>query len=244
MKDTYKGLIFVGTYILLIVLLVNFTQAQECKINTPVNLQFTCTVANQIPSPSATYNISVYYPNGSVLLNNAQTTAQGQGSFNYTLTHPVSGTYTLKSFCYDSVGNYSSEDTYFCNPTGKEVQDVGQISTGIMYFYVLIGLGLLFLGYLFLSNRSLWVSYSGLFLMIVGFAFIYYDLHLANLYATTIATNSGAENVTTGAFMMFLRFIKLAPYLFAGVIAFSSIKMLKEAIKKKNSNDGWDNGNY
>jgi hypothetical protein len=244
MKDTYRGLLVVGVYIMLIVFMANFTQAQECKINTPVNLQFTCTVANQIPTAGATYNISVYYPNGSVLLDNAETTAQGQGSFNYTLTHPISGTYTLKSFCYDTAGNYSTTETYFCNPTGKVIEDVGQISTGIMYFYVLIGLGLLFLGYLLLSNRSLWISYSGLFLMIVGFAFIYYDLHLANLYASTIATNSGAENVTSGIFVMFLRFIKLAPYIFAGIIAFGSIKMLKEAIKKKNNNDGWDNGSY
>ena len=232
------------TFSFALIFIMTFSLAQECKINSPINLQFTCTVANQIPSDSATYNFSVYYPNGSVLVNNAQAQAQGQGSFNYTLIHPISGTYTLKSFCYDVAGNYSNEETYFCNPTGKVVEDIGQISTGIMYFYVFIGLGLLFLGYLFLNNKNLWISYTGLFFMIVGFAFVYYDLHLANLYATTIATNSGAENVTTGIFVIFLRFIKLAPYIFAGIIAFSFVKMLRECNKKKNNNDGWDNGNY
>jgi hypothetical protein len=45
--------------------------------------------------------------------------------------------------------------------------------------------------------------------------------------------------------MMFLNFIKLAPYIFAGIIAFSSVKMLKEAMRKKKAgSDNWDNGNY
>lgn len=224
----------------------SFVSSQECKTNSPINLQFTCTVANQIPTNGATYNFSVYYPNGSVLIENSQAQAQGQGSFNYTLTHSVSGTYTLKSFCYDTAGNYSNTETYFCNPTGKEVADVGQISVAIIYFFAIVGFGLIFLGYLFLNNkRNMWVSYTGLILMLIGFAFIYYDLHLTNLYASTIAVNSGAENVTTGAFLLFLRFIKLAPYIIAGVIAFSSVKMLKEAIKRKRSgSDGWDNGDY
>lgn len=242
MKPNFK--FSLGIVVLLLMCSLSLVSSQECKINTPTNLQFTCTVANQIPSAGATYNFSVYYPNGSALLENAQAQANGQGSFNYTLIHPISGTYTLKSFCYDTAGNYSNSESYFCNPTGKVVEDIGQISTGIMYFYVFIGLGLLFLGYLFLNNKSLWISYTGLFFMIVGFAFIYYDLHLANLYATTIATNSGAENVTTGIFVIFLRFIKLAPYVFAGVIAFSFVKMLRDSNKKKNNNDGWDNGNY
>jgi hypothetical protein len=61
-----------------LIFIIGLTQAQECKINTPVNLQLTCTVNNQIPTDSATYNLSVYYPNGSNLVNNVQAQAQGQ----------------------------------------------------------------------------------------------------------------------------------------------------------------------
>ena len=80
--------------------------------------------------------------------------------------------------------------------------------------------------------------------MIIGFSFLYYDLHLSNLYASTIAINSGAVNVTTGAFLMIVRFLKLIPLLIAGIIAFSSVKLLRKAIKKRRGYDGWDNNDY
>lgn len=232
------------SFILLLVFSFNFVVGETYKAGEITNLQFICTVDNQIPSAGATYNFSIYFPNGTSLFNNQLAQANGQGSFNYTLTFPDSGTYKIKSFCYDTLGNFSSEDFLEVTPTGKIIQDVGQISVGILYLFIIIGFGLVFLGYLFLNSDSLWVSYGGLFMMILGFAFVYYDLHLSNLYASTIALNSGAENVTSGAFVMIAKFLKLAPLIVAGIIAFSSVRVLKEAIKKKKSSDGWDGNKY
>lgn len=148
-ESTKKGLYTVFIFAMIIVCL-SYVQAQECKINNPINLQLTCTVANQIPSASATYNISVFYPNGSILVNNVQAQAQGQGSFNYTLTHNTTGTYTIKSFCYDTVGNYSNEDTYYCNPSGKDVtsEQTNLIIIGLIVFFILAGFFFL-LSYMF-----------------------------------------------------------------------------------------------
>jgi hypothetical protein len=135
---------------MMIIVCMSYVQAQECKINEPVNLQLICTVASQIPSPSATYNLSVYYPNGSTLVNNVAAQAQGQGSFNYTLTHNTTGTYTIKSFCYDTAGNFSSTETYYCNPSGKAItsQQTNLIIIGLVVFFILAGFFFL-LSYMF-----------------------------------------------------------------------------------------------
>jgi hypothetical protein len=154
------------------------------------------------------------------------------------------GSYCFNIQCYDGSSYETGSVCREVTPTGKIVSDIGSLSTGILYFFVLIGFGFIFLGYLFLKNDSVWIKYTGLFLMIVGFAFIYYDLHLSNLYATTIAINSGAENVTTGAFIMITNFLKLAPYLVAGIIGFASVKVLRASIKKNKNKDGWDDNNY
>lgn len=111
------------TYLFLFMFIISFTMvsAETYKVNTPVDLQLTCTVNYQVPSAAATYNLSVYYPNGSALVLNKAAAAQGQGSFNYNLTFPIEGTYKIKSFCYDTTGNYSNEDlisiTFNGNPS-------------------------------------------------------------------------------------------------------------------------------
>lgn len=155
----------------------------------------------------------------------------------------ILGTYAYGLKCEDGFGG-SMTGTFYVTPTGEAVDDFGNLSTGILYFLMLTSFAFLFLGYLFLKNDTIWIKYTGLFFMIIGFAFLYYDLHLSNLYASTIAINSGASNVTSGIFVMFARFIKLAPYIVAGVIAFFSVNLFRATIKKKNSSDGWDNGNY
>lgn len=205
------------------------------------NIQFTCTVNYQIPSPSATYNFSIYYQNGTALINNAQAHAKGQGAFNYTLIFPTSEIYKVQSFCYDGSNGNFSETTYLnVSPTGKQIDNIGQISVGVIYFFLFMGFGLIFLGYLFLKSNSLWIVYTGVLLMLFGFAFLYYDLHLSNLYATTIAFNSGAGNVTTGAFVMVAKFLKVVPLIIGLVVVFSIVRVLRQSIKKKNSSDGWD----
>lgn len=154
------------------------------------------------------------------------------------------GQYSYVFQCNNSIVGGFYEHDFLVTPNGVAPADVGQMSVGILYFFIMLSAIFIFLGYLFIKNDSIWITYVGLFMMIIGFGFVYYDLHLSNLYATTIAVNSGAGNVTTGAFIIISNFLKLAPYLVAGVIAFFSIKLFLATVKKKNSSDGWDNGNY
>jgi len=146
--------------------------------------------------------------------------------------------------CTDSITFEPFSKCLSITPTGKSIDNVGQISVGILYFLIILAFGLIFLGYLFINKESIWLNYFGIFLMCLGFIFIYYDLHLNNLYAVTIAVDSGASNVTTNTFIMISRLLKIAPYLVVLIIAGVVIKLYNNHKKKKESNDGWDNNNY
>jgi hypothetical protein len=209
------------------------------QISTPLEFSFTSNNATQCNLTTGNT------PYGNLILNQ-EATKSGQ-TFNVTidaLNFSVVGDYCFNLICTDGLtfegGNFCREVTI----TGTRVDGVGQISVGLIYFFLALGFGFAFSGWALLNNRSIFISYGGLFLIIVGGAFLMYDIHLANLYATTIAVNSGASNVTTGIFLLVLRFIKLSPYIIAGVVAFASIRLLKEAIKKRKGSDGWDNDNY
>jgi len=151
------------------------------QVNTQIDLPLSCTINNALPSSSTTMNLTVSYPNGSIFLNNVKATPKGNGIFNYSVTFPIIGIYKPILVCIDGANSSSnSEDSYEITPTGNKIEDVGQISVGIIYFFLVLGFGLIFLGYLFLKSESIWVAYSGLFIMIIGSSFLYYDLHLSN----------------------------------------------------------------
>lgn len=224
---------------------VSGATTERYEVNIQIPLVLSCTINNAIPSAATTMNLTITYPNGTIFKNNVLATPKGNGVFNYTTTFPVIGTYHTILVCIDGANsNSDSSNTYEITPNGKEVTDVGQISTGLLYFYIFLAVIFIGLGYLFLMNSSLWVSYSGLFLMAIGFTFVYYDLHLSNVYANTIAVNSGAGNVATGAFRLATKFLKVAPYIIALVIGFSAVKVLRASINKKKKSDGWDNNQY
>jgi hypothetical protein len=129
--------------VMLMAVCINDVAADSYQSNLPVNLQFTCTVGQQIPSATATYNISIYYPNGTVFVNNEDTTSQGQGSFNYTTTFPTYGDYKIKSFCYDGAnGNFSSSDILNVSRMGDTLDTGKSIIYLLFMIAVLTVLGL------------------------------------------------------------------------------------------------------
>lgn len=226
----FAFIITIGLFSFVSADLGTFKQGECVKIVVPLNaVSMTLTNVN---SPS---------PNTSIILTN-QAMEKNGNLFNYTFCDTlILGTYTY-GFCDNNNQCYSN--SFSITPNGNSIDDVGQLSASLIYFFVIMGVAFLFFGYLLVKNESLWVSYSGLFVMIVGFSFFYYDLHLANVYATTVAVNGGAGNVTTSTFLMFTRFIKLAPYLVAGIITYYTINVLRESINKKKSSDGWDNNKF
>ena len=117
-------------------------------VDTLVNLQFTCTLNDAIPSGSATFNLSIYYSNGTALVENDDANSLGSGSFYYPITFTSQGLYKVKMFCTDGTYSYSSEGFYKITYNGEE------ISTEQTYVYILglIFLVLVILGTVFIIN--------------------------------------------------------------------------------------------
>lgn len=124
------------------VFLISFASAETetYKVNTSTNLQFTCTLNNEIPT-NATFNITISDKNGDYLVNNQETQAQGNGAFNYTTTFTKPEIYKVQMFCIDGTYSYSNEGYYDITKTGTTL-NTGEALT---YFILAFGVLLLFM---------------------------------------------------------------------------------------------------
>ena len=96
-------------------------ETELVQLNEETVLTFSCTLNNEIPSDSATYNITVKYPNGTIFLDNIETNAIGNGAFEYTATFTELGMYKVLMFCWDGIYSFSDEGYYNITPTGYEI---------------------------------------------------------------------------------------------------------------------------
>jgi len=166
-----KQIIFLILIFFLVIPLIS-AETETYQVNQNVDLRFTCTSNNAIPSSSATFNITVNYPNGSSFIDNKQTTALGNGAFNYTVLFKETGLYKVQMFCYDGSSSYSNEGYYDITPTGKIQTSIsnnpiliilGILGIGIIIFGVIKGLS--WLGFI----GSVMLILLGVYTMIYGF---------------------------------------------------------------------------
>jgi len=137
------------------------------KINTPTNLQFTCTLNDAIPT-AATFNITITDKEGNYLINNQQTNDLGNGAFNYTVTFPKSEIYKVQMFCTDGSYSYSNEGYYNITPSGF---------SGTLGFYILIfilSFGIIIFGFYLKDAPVVILGSFGLYF--VGLYILFYGL--------------------------------------------------------------------
>jgi len=137
------------------------------KINTPTNLQFTCTLNDAIPT-AATFNITITDKEGNYLINNQQTNDLGNGAFNYTVTFPKSEIYKVQMFCTDGTYSYSNEGYYNITPSGF---------SGTLGFYILIfilSFGIIIFGFYLKDAPIVILGSFGLYF--VGLYILFYGL--------------------------------------------------------------------
>jgi hypothetical protein len=176
----------IGIVFSTILLSLSLISAQDeiYQVNQEVDLKFTCTLNNAIPSAAADFNITINYPNGSGFINNQETTALGNGAFNYTITFPITGLYKVQMFCWDGTYSYSNEGFYSITPTGKS-------SLSILNHPILIILGLI--GLVLVSIASIkgipWFGFIGsiMFLLLGIYTMIYGFDDVTNLYTRGVA---------------------------------------------------------
>jgi hypothetical protein len=201
------------------------------KVNTPTNLQFSCTLNNAIPSGSAVFNVSIYYQNGSYLVNNQRATSQGQGSFNYTtIFDEVSDCYKVKMFCTDGTYSFSDEGCYKINPTGVD-QTTSQGIGSLSYLLIMFGLTVLigYLGFRLSENKTLWVL--GLFFIFLSLLFVVYDVYLGYEYHRNF-TGMASSGIPETIFWIFM-FLLIGGLIISVGLLFLRWKELARYIKKE-----------
>ena len=114
-----KQITLISLFILLALPLL-MAETEIYKINEEVDLKFTCTLDDAIPSASTTYNITISYPNGDLFIDNNGTTARGNGAFNFTTNFTEIGLYKVQMFCIDGLESFSGEGYYEITGNGKE----------------------------------------------------------------------------------------------------------------------------
>lgn len=172
-------------------ILLSLVSANEVhEQNVLTDLRFTCTLNNAIPSSAATYNATISYPNGTALINNAGTSALGQGAFNLTVTFPEVATYKVESFCYDGVYSFSSEEYIDVTSTGREDLDsMPSLLIGIIF--IVFGVACFFL---FLASQTIEVGpklfffLSSMVFLIGSIAIGYVVLNESNAIASVSVT--------------------------------------------------------
>jgi len=144
-----KQLLFLTLGILLIIFLNPVLAENEYyKIGEEVNLILVCTIDNAIPSENTTLNLTIRYPNGTLMLDAVETEPRGNGIFNYSLSFQEKGTHYPTLLCVDGENsNSDSSSRYIINPTGEELSSAKSTSYAIILILsILIFLGLLWIG--------------------------------------------------------------------------------------------------
>ena len=131
--------------------------------DTDYSIKFNCKLDGSICSTTATCNVSIDYPNSSILVDNQVAQLISNARYNYTLNvtqnSMVGEDYTLSITCYDGNVNGSQIVTYGINPSGiRPSEQRTDTITRSIYFIFIIGI-LLFIGFLF-TKQSIPVKWT------------------------------------------------------------------------------------
>lgn len=213
---------------LFLVVICSFASANEfyqSGVNTSVFMN--CDFDGNIPSTSATNNLSVIYMrDGSLIVNNQETTSNGNGLFSYNLSFSNNGFYKVVSVCVDGSKNRTTTDIISVNPNGEEPTSATSIFyIGLLSILIVI---LLICVYGFISSEQIWTTtifISGFYLLFIALTFV--------------SWNMAANFMTSAPFLIFfLRLlffvstIGLFPFLL-GLFAYGSYMAIQiDEIKK------------
>lgn len=239
MKNMNKLLL---TFILGI-FLISFISAEvetlgEVHYGNCINLVQTCSDCNTTIWSNLT---KIQYPDKTIDYFNIPMEKHNK-NYNYTFCNTSQLGEYIVTICTDVEGSEVCPPyNFYSTKTGNSLsQSETNIGTSTIYFIAILAIVFIVFG-LFLTGQNFWLSWGGIFSIVFGFILMYYNLSLVNLYVNSIAiSGSSAE----GIFLLFTRFIKVLPYIFALIVAFAIAKLVRMVIKNKKSDDGWDNNQY
>lgn len=160
--ESYRATISIGVMIFFILFLTSFVSSETSfyvKNGDSYNLTFVCqNTENEMAvcSGSTSCNITIHYPNSTILIDKGGTTNLNNGKFYYQLNENLTttnGEYQTWIGCSDNGLNSSTSFIFEVNPTGIRPSDQKTSSISIaIYFTLIIGI-LFFLGFLFTSSK-------------------------------------------------------------------------------------------
>ncbi len=197
-----------------IILALPLILAQTYKQNTELNLKIPFEVNGSTASSSAMCNISIDYPDGSYLKDNATMTNLNNGDFNITLleTELINlGYYDWRMFCCDGVKCAAGYDSFEITPSGNDAINSGEGMTLLLSIgSILIFAILLFIFSFKVSSFPAKVIFMGLsltfFIVVLLFSMVSLGQILGG-YSTLI--DSYSSFFWVALFLFFLVFIFL-----------------------------------
>jgi len=175
------------------IFLINLVSASPSFYVTqyePYDITFSCTDNSQLLgfcSPATNCNITIIYPNSTIMVDNQNTTNLFNGKFNYSIISAqtnVNGEYTVRAGCSGNGLNNSADFTYEVNPLGKEgksflLNPILIFLTLFAFIFIGLGVGLKIppLGFI----GSILLILAGMYTMIYGFS------DVTNLYTQGVA---------------------------------------------------------
>ncbi len=223
-----KNKIIIGVLMILIIPIVSALIYEEGSI---IDLKIPCFNNGTFCSGSAACNLTVLYPDYTILIEKAA--MENQGTYhNYTLntTHSSTvGEHSVIVSCTD-VG-YSGQSTfnYDITPTGQEItSSQGLVSIGLIMSIIFLSFIFCFYGHKFSESPKLFPI--ALFFMCISLFLGVYTLHLGYIFTRDILFPLSGEDTQ---FKMYFGIMwGLMSVAFISML-FLLIKTLKEALKKR-----------
>jgi len=177
--------------------LINADTAFFIKKATNYSLKISCENSGIDCSASASCNISIDYPNSTMMISNLSMTNLNNGRFQYNLSENLTSTngeYTARVNCNDGGAGDISNFIYEVNPAGIRPSDqkTESITRGI-YFILIIGV-LFFIAFLFTkqSTPAKWTFFS------LAMMFFLITLNILFVGLQTEVVNPKLENFFDG----------------------------------------------
>jgi len=157
-----KPVILIFVIVLIALPLVTAADSFIVPQSSIYDLKVSCAKDGGLCSATALCNITVNYPNSSILVDNQIMTNLDNGYFNYTLNDnqtSVKGEYNGRAWCVDTGVNDTQTFTYSVNPTGiRPTESRTESVTRSVYFIFGIG-SLLFVAFLFTKKPPIKWTY-------------------------------------------------------------------------------------
>lgn len=222
--------------------------SQIIKTGTASKVMVVCQNDGHRCSSSSTGNITIFYPNSSILIDNQNMT--------YTLNYfyyPLNSNQTLVLGKYTASGTFTDGSIiapftfdFYITQTGN-IQSTSQGMNSIAYLFLMIALTFIFgfMAFKFAESDTLWVL--GIFLFVLALLMVVYDVWLGFEYRINYV---GADNNGSIPQTLFIILMVILGAGFISALIFTIIKwdklvrFFKSAIKEEKDDDGWDNNNF